>query len=418
MVMDCKFKKKLSNRQLLSPGYLKPYLDSFIIELDKNGYTKLTVNGYVDSVKHFGTWLHKKNISLEKINDNVMTKFSKHPCSCSGFIRKNKLSRQYIDRVKHFIFYIQKQNIITFSFPAIKKSSPLYLVKFKESLRDRGLSNYTIAQYERYTNTLVQLLGDDPKKYNVVCIRQVITEAAKKNSRPSLKKLVTALKAYLRFLIMEGLCSTHLDSAVPTVAEWRLSSLPKYITPEEVELIIGACDIHTKQGLRDRAIVLLLYRLGLRAGDIINMCIDDIDWPAATLRVNGKGRRETLFPLPQDVGDAVLAYLEKARPPVPIDKLFLCLNAPYRSFPTSGGISSIVSAAIDKANIIDPPSRGAHLLRHSAATHMLRQGATLEAVSAVLRHQSLDMTSYYAKVDVPRLTQIAQPWQEDVLYVK
>ena len=181
---------------------------------------------------------------------------------------------------------------------------------------------------------------------------------------------------------------------------------------DEIGRLIASCDTNTHQGLRDRSIILLLSRLGLRAGDIINMEMGDINWEESALRVKGKGRKEVLLPLPQEVGDALLAYLEKARPIVNIDNIFLCLNAPYRSFPSSSGISSIVSAALYRAGINNPPSRGASLLRHSAATNMLRNGATLETVLAVLRHQSLDMTGYYAKVDFPQLMLIAQPWPE------
>src|SRR5690606_5455124 len=120
----------------------------------------------------------------------------------------------------------------------------------------------------------------------------------------------------------------------------------------------------------------------------------------------------TLLPLPQVVGDALLRYLNKARPVIAVKQFFLCLNAPYRPFACSNCISSIVRHALEQAGIMDAPSYGAHLLRHTAATNMLRQGATLETVSAVLRHQSLDMSNYYAKVDIPRLMQIAQPWPE------
>jgi site-specific recombinase XerD len=140
------------------------------------------------------------------------------------------------------------------------------------------------------------------------------------------------------------------------------------------------------------------------------MRIDDLDWFDGTLRVRGKGRIDIRLPLPQDVGDSVLEYMENVRPKVPIDKVFLCANAPYRPFASSASISDIVRSALCRAGINNPPSRGANLLRHSAATMMLRNGATLEAISAVLRHRSIDMTGYYAKVDVKMLQEIVQPW--------
>jgi site-specific recombinase XerD len=185
--------------------------------------------------------------------------------------------------------------------------------------------------------------------------------------------------------------------------------LPRYIDASQIERLIATCDSVTPTGLRDRAILLLLARLGLRAGDILSMRLDDFDWQQATLSVRGKGRRETRLPLPQDAGDAVLAYLKRARPRVQCDRVFYMLNAPTRPLTRSSVVSNVVRSAIRKAGV-DAPTKGAHLLRHSAATAMLRGGATLEMVGAVLRHGSPDMTAHYAKVDVTMLQQVAQPW--------
>jgi integrase/recombinase XerD len=324
--------------------------------------------------------------------------------------RKCKISKHYLRRIECFISYFY--SIIQPKKNHDKSVLPPLFLKFKERLRSRGLSNKTISSYEYSIYPILSKYDKDPKQYNTAFIRKIIINVAKKHSRCTVKKLTTALRAYLRFLSTEGVCIPNLDAAVPSVAEWRLSSLPKYITPQELEEVIAACDIHTKQGLRDRAIVLLLSQLGLRAGDISEMRLNDISWKEGTLRVCGKNKREVLLPLPQEVGDALLSYLERSRPSVPINKVFLCLNAPYRPFPNSSGVSSVVSSALSRANIKNPPSRGAHLLRHTAATNMLRKGASLETVSAVLRHRSLDMTAYYAKVDIPRLRRIVQPWPE------
>jgi integrase len=160
-------------------------------------------------------------------------------------------------------------------------------------------------------------------------------------------------------------------------------------------------------GTRDKAILLLLARLGLRAGDVLNLRLADLDWNEGRVKVCGKGRRETWLPLPQEVGAAILSYL-KRRPVVAIDRVFLSVRAPCRPLHQSSP-ANIVRRALRRAGIEDAPSTGATLLRHSAATSMLRAGASLEGVSAMLRHRSLDMTVYYAKVDVPMLRRIAQP---------
>jgi len=225
--------------------------------------------------------------------------------------------------------------------------------------------------------------------------------------------MTTSLRRYLRFLAIEEHCIPDLDNAVPTVAHWSLSSIPKYITAEEIEQVINACDIHTAKGLRDRAIILLLSRIGLRAGDIVDMKLHHINWQEGVLHLFGKGHREDCLPLPQDAGDAILDYIEKARPPIKLADVFLCLNAPYRPFSSSPSVSNIVASAIIRSGIKRPSSCGAHLLRHSAATQMLRSGATLETVSTVLRHRSVDMTGYYAKVDIRMLEKIVQPWPEE-----
>jgi integrase/recombinase XerD len=407
-----------NNCRLILPGYYQKYLNSFVKNLSSNGYSEFTISCYRGPVKHFCIWLHKKSIPLTKVTDHVIFLFSKHNCRCSGNIREGKRSSKYIKRVRNFVFYLIHEKFILDKNNSSKIKLPSLLVKYKKSLHCRGLSNITIMHYERSIIELLPALGNDPKKYNPAIIRQVVYCAAKKNSLPATKKLTTALRSYLRFLTMEKKCHPDLDATVPTVAQWKLSSLPKYITTKEVERVIASCDVNTKIGLRDKAIILFLARLGLRAGDIINMLIDDINWKESTVRVRGKGRREAVLPLTQEVGDALLAYIKKSRPQVSIDQVFLCFNAPHRPFPFSSDISNIVSAAISRAQIIDPPSRGASLLRHSAATTMLRNGATLETVSAVLRHRSLDMTSYYAKVDIRMLTKIAQPWPEGAHHVK
>ena len=240
----------------------------------------------------------------------------------------------------------------------------------------------------------------------------ILTEA-QRSSRPYIKTMATALRGYLRFLAAHGACRPWLDRAVPDIPQWRLSALPRYLPPADVERLIASCDLTKPHGIRDKAILLLLARLGLRAGDILGMRVDDIAWEEGTLRVRGKGRREARLPLPQDAGDALLRYLEQARRLVDDHRIFLRSSAPYRPFAGPCAISDVVRLALKRVGIANPPSRGANLLRHSAATAMLRAGATLDAIGTVLRHRSADTTAHYAKVEVAMLLQIAQPWPGD-----
>jgi integrase/recombinase XerD len=163
--------------------------------------------------------------------------------------------------------------------------------------------------------------------------------------------------------------------------------------------------------LRDRAIILLLARLGLRGNDVVRLRICDIDWQKANIRVSGKGRCEALLPLTQEVGDAILTYFHQGRPIVDSDRVFIRAIAPLRPFRSTGAVTRLVARAIGRAGVLTP-FPGAHVLRHSAATQMLRQGISLQDISAVLRHRSLETTAHYAKVDVGLLQMVAQPWPE------
>jgi site-specific recombinase XerD len=239
-------------------------------------------------------------------------------------------------------------------------------------------------------------------------LREFIREKGCKHATAKIG--MTALRLFIRFLITEGKCAAGLDGAIPHIAQWRLSSLPRYLQEEDVERIIASCDLTTPVGKRDRAILLLLARLALRAGDIVQLRLTDIDWKDAWLCVSGKGRRETQLPLTQEVGQAIVDYLQDGRPSCNDDVLFIRSRAPFRRFATHTTVSAIVKHAMRRAAVTCPSRGAAHLLRHSAATSMLRQGTTLQDISIVLRHRSIETTLIYAKVDITALAQVAQPW--------
>jgi integrase/recombinase XerD len=399
---------------LLDPGCLRPYLDGFATGLTAAGYTWLTVSDYQQSIAHFGEWMQRKGIALEAIDDDVIASFASHRCVCSGGRKQKRASRKYVARVRRFVCYLRERGVVKASENERRLPMPIVIEFCEWLLRHRGVSTRTIERHERLITQLLPELGSDTANYDVETIRRVICAESHSHRPATAQSVATSLRVYLRFLVFKGQCRPGLDQAVPRVANWRLSALPRYLVADDVERVIAACDVSKPHGVRDRAILLLLARLGLRGGDVFAMRIDDIDWREATLRVRGKGRREVRLPLPQDAGDAVLVYLEQARPQVAIDRVFLCANAPHRPLATSSGISDIVRLALRRAGIADPPSHGANLLRHSAATTMLRAGATLDAIATVLRHRSSDTTAHYAKVDIAMLRQVAQPWPEGV----
>jgi site-specific recombinase XerD len=294
----------------------------------------------------------------------------------------------------------------------LNEDSPL-LVTFRQWMREvRGTGDRTLGNYDLVIRALLARLGDDPRRFNAQNLRQFVLETGRQPGQNVAKRCTTALRMFLRFLMSEGQCAVGLDAAIPVLAHWRLSSLPRYLLPEDVERVIASCDRTTSVGRRDRAILLLLARLGLRAGDIVHLRFGDIDWREATVRVCGKGRREARLPLTQEVGDAVVDYLKMGRPHLDTDVVFLCARAPFRALGSHNTVSAVVAQAMRKAGVVCPSRGAAHVLRHSVATAMLRHGASLEEIAMLLRHRSIETTEIYAKVDVTALQRIAQPWPE------
>jgi integrase/recombinase XerD len=400
--------------RIMEAGELAPWVAEFAAELGSKRHTDLTIGGYTACARHFAAWRTINNIGLDELNDRALDRFMEHRCRCGGYRQPMAISRKYMKRIRRFLLFLAGRGVIPAFDKAAGDSIDPHVADFQEWLRrHRGICNRTIVRHGRMVMRLLPALGRDPRSYDAASIRRAILPQAQQCSPVYTKTMTTALRGYLRFLAAADLCAPGLEHAVPVIPQWRLSSLPRYLLPAQVEQVIACCDLRGEIGIRDRAILLLLARLGLRAGDILEMRLGDIDWLAGTLRVKGKGRRETRLPLPQDAGDAVLEYLNKTRPTVDGDRLFITSIAPFRPFSSSATISQIVDLALKRAAIDDPPSRGASLLRHSAATNMLRGGATLQSVGAVLRHRSMETTAHYAKVDLNMLAQITQPWPGD-----
>lgn len=222
----------------------------------------------------------------------------------------------------------------------------------------------------------------------------------------SAKNRVTALRSLLRFLQLDGLVSTDLASAVPPVAGWRDTSLPSISATVDASALAAACDLSSLAGRRDRAVLLLLGRLGLRACEVTRLELDDLDWRAGELHVRGKGGGEAQLPLPTDVGEAIAAYLRDGRPRTESRAVFLRLLAPTGPL-TSCGVWNIVARAAERAG---QGRVGPHRLRHALAVDMLARGAALPEIGQVLRHRDLATTAVYAKVDLVALSDVARPW--------
>jgi integrase/recombinase XerD len=395
-------------RRTIDPGALQPLVQSYASHLVALGYRPGTIYNLEGRARHFCFWLNQSDIAVARVDDSVINQFARHSCQCPGHRDSEILSRAYVGLVRRFVSFLEQSEVVHLPERTIDDGCiRAYLDWLKQH---RGLSEITIESRRKLVSKLVPLLGPDPRAYDAAVVRSVIVAESQHRSAASMKNVVSALRSYLRYLMIQGQCLPSLDQAVPSVAHHKHSSLPKSLPAAKVETLISSCDTTTARGIRDRAILLLLARLGLRAGDIMTLRIDDIDWQHGSLHVCGKGRRGANLPLPQDVGDALLKYLTEARPDVPVAQVFLRSNAPCRPFADSTTVSAIVCRALARAGIDDAPSRGAHLLRHSAATILLYAGASLATIGTVLRHRCIDTTALYTKVDVPALKPIAQPW--------
>jgi site-specific recombinase XerD len=281
--------------------------------------------------------------------------------------------------------------------------------------RERGLSQHTVVQYTHCIRIfLAERFGKGAIRLHALCQadtnRHLQCKSATVRST-TLHGVIAALRSYFTFLHLREDIQTNLASGVPAVACWRLSTVPKFLKPNEVQQLLDSCDQATTKGQRDYTILLLLARLGLRAGELVAMRLDDINWDAGEMLIRGKGQRHDRLPIPKDVGQALATYLWHGRPRSLTRHVFVRLNAPHRGFVSSSDISTIVRQAVNRAGL-HPPNKGAHLLRHSLATNMLQRGASLTEIGEVLRHRCPITTELYSKVDLGALHALARPWPE------
>jgi site-specific recombinase XerD len=285
---------------------------------------------------------------------------------------------------------------------ALSQAYELYL------LEERGVVSTTVDSYSRVARRLLASIGftdlSDLRQLSTATISHFALDEVRSSSVGYAKCKVTALRSFLRFLHVRGHCD-DLAGAVPAVAGYRDSGLPKGLPEEDVGRLLEACDQGTAIGLRSLAVLLLLSRLGLRAGEVAALELDDLRWTCGEVTVRGKGRCGVL-PLPQDVGEALADYVRKGRPRSTSRRVILRARAPFRGL-TSSGVGSIVRSVCEKARLAPV---GSHCLRHTAATQMLRKGASLSEVAHVLRHRSTLSTAIYAKVDRLALRDLARPW--------
>jgi site-specific recombinase XerD len=386
-------------------------LEGFARELCHAGYAEITARRHIRAAEHLIHWTGRKGTPIATLDERFAEDFVHHldRCRCPRYGRTHRLDLQH--GVRLFFGYLRRAGALMAPIAEESIEEPVLLVSFCRWMRQqRGTCDATLYNYSLHLRDLLKRLGEDPGKFDAQNLRQFVLETSQRCGWAAAKKSTTAVRMFLRFLISDGKCAAGLDASIPALAHWRLSSLPRYLQSDEVERVIASCDPATPVGRRDRAILLLLARLGLRAGDIVQLRLDDLDWTQAAIRVSGKGRRQTLLPLTQEIGDAIATYIKDGRPQTGADTLFIRSRAPFRALASHCAISVVVARAMRRAGVTCPSRGAAHVLRHFVASSMLRQGASLQEIAVILRHRSITTTEIYAKVDVVALRQIAQPW--------
>jgi site-specific recombinase XerD len=390
-------------------GPLGSYIDSFAQILEVQGYKRSTAKYKITIVADFSRWLDQQGFSVTDLDEITLNKFLLY----RG--RRGSIFKIEPPTLRALLKHLRETGVVPDAVRVDDDSKRRRIESgFAEYLvQERGLEQITIDTYLPIAGRfLSDQFGTGPIVLNGLFPNDIVRFILRYTETVSTKRaqlIVCSLRSFFRFLYQRGETATDLSPSALTVANWRLSELPKFLEPEQVECLLQSCNQDTLIGQRDYVILLLLARLGLRAGDVVHMTLDDIDWEVGQFIVCGKSHRQERLPLPQDVGEALVRYLCDGRPPCSSRRVFIRIKAPHKGFSSSVAICDIVRRALKRAKL-NPAFKGSHLLRHSLATQMLRGGASLAEIGEILRHQRLDTTQIYAKVDLVTLRALAQPW--------
>jgi integrase/recombinase XerD len=397
-------------RARFSHGMVSEHADEFTEWLHQCGYKPGTIADLMRSLAAWTDWMREAEFVQTDVREGFEAyKQQLNRRTESG--HRRDINQWRLGAPSKFIRFLQDQGVIENDEP-LPSSTTLWplLGEFRTwMLEHRGLTKSTLDIYEGVLIGIVETIGIIPSLYTPEKLRNFVLQRARPHGVGRAGTIVTAVRAFLRFLGATERCPVGMEYAIPGFASRRLSSVPKFLRPADVEQLIGSC-ADDRVGLRDKAVLLLLARLGLRASEVAHLKFADIDWVNGKVIVCGKGRHQEWLPLPQEVGDSILSYLQEARPPLAVTEIFTTVVAPLRPL-SRLAVTCIVRSALRRTGI-KAPINGAHVLRHSAAAAMLHQGMSLAGIGAVLRHRSPDTTGHYAKVDLRLLAEIAQPWPE------
>jgi site-specific recombinase XerD len=400
-------------RRRLHVGPLSGYLDAFARQLSEYGYAIDTGQRQLRVVSQLSQWMGRRDLQAHDLSEPVLKHF------LADRRRQGRLRNTDPRALGRFLEHLRRTGVVepTPSLPADGMREALERDFERYLLQERGLAAATIVNYLRISRTFLTAHPNkepvDPQQLLPADVIRFVHRIAQSQPPRSAKLAVTGLRAFLRFLFVQGRTATDLTPSVPTVPHWKLTAIPKSLKGHEVETLLRSCDRTTAVGKRDYAVLCLLARLGLRAGEVAAMTLDDVDWRAGELTVRGKGGTRERLPLLAEVGQALAIYLREARPSCASRHLFVTARAPFRELGGPTTVCRVVEQALKRAGL-NPPLRGAHLLRHSLATTLLQRGASLREIGDVLRHRHPATTQIYAKVDTTALQTLAQPWPEGV----
>ena len=401
-------------RARLRAGPLGPHLDGFVELLQKEGYARRVVRRHIRAAGVFGRWLQRRQLAASQVDEVAMSRFIAGLGRYPTRLRPRGRLRDLAFGVRKLAEMLWQQGVARRAESRAPTAAEQWLQSFNEYLeRVNGVTLGTRRNYLRYARTLIetrfgsgapewsQLRADDITDF--VCAQAARLKAS------GCRAPVTATRALLRYLATSGAVPAGIEGAVPTVREWKLASLPRHLPADQVVQLLASCGESTGVELRNRAILVLLARLGLRAGEVAALSLDDIDWRTGSLVIRaGKTRRERQLPLPDQAGQALAAYLRGGRPQSPQRRLFLRVRPPRGPLKPSA-VTTIAECALRRAGVKVSRS-GAHVFRHTLATQMVRSGVALKAVADVLGHANLQTTSIYAKLDLGTLARVALPW--------
>lgn len=385
-------------------------LAEFLATLAAAGYVETTQQEKRRLLVPFIRWVRRAGLLAADLDERSTDAFLSRRSRRRWHGRRGDPERVALHQ---FLKYLREAGVSPPPRPSEPSPADMLVLRYREHLRGcSGLCPRSIEVYTPFVRTLVVAyqLPEHLTTLDASAIRSHLIDYSRGHSSSSTKLLTAALRSFLRFLFLEGTMATDLSRAVPPVRRSQLAAMPPFLTAEEVERVVAATDRSTGRGRRDAAVLLLLARLGLRPGEVVTLELHDIHWDVGEIVVRGKGRLHDRLPLLNDVGEALALYLREARGSSSSRRVFLRRCAPHVGFSGPDAVCAIAREAQRRAGLQPKGRFGAHIFRHSLARRLLQHGASMEEISQVLRHRSIDTTQIYAKVEFEALRGVARPW--------